>query len=247
MGDRSAGRRAGVSSWPPATRRFCLSFVLIRAVADGAKDFSNAECRRLQQRNEQRYFFKRLSSLGSRDAQAGNDAPVGASNRNSRANDADCKLGVLGCVALFASLLHFLAQALGVNNCVRSNGFGNINVPDLHALDAAIKLIESVGVPTIQKHVTELGDRLLSRLDELGVGVVGPRGRDQRNHIYVLTLPVAKWADYFARNDVRVSAERCGIRVSLAMFNTVEDVDRLVELIRVGQREDAQAFTTQID
>ncbi|MEX3671693.1 aminotransferase class V-fold PLP-dependent enzyme [Paraburkholderia phenoliruptrix] len=125
--------------------------------------------------------------------------------------------------------------------------FGNVNLPDLHALDAAIKLIESVGVSNIQKHVTELGDQLLSELDELDVKVVGPRERGQRNHIYVLDLPVEKWADHFARNDVRVSPERGGIRISLAMFNTADDIKRLVDVIHTGLRETSAAVVAQVD
>ncbi|MDR5756075.1 aminotransferase class V-fold PLP-dependent enzyme [Caballeronia sp. LZ035] len=125
--------------------------------------------------------------------------------------------------------------------------FGNINLPDLHALDAAIKLIESVGVANIQKHVSELGDQLISQLDELDVAVVGPRDRGQRNHIYVLDLPVQQWADYFARNDVRVSPERGGIRISLAMFNTPDDIRRLVDVIRKGLRETTAAAVAQVD
>ncbi|MEX3791316.1 aminotransferase class V-fold PLP-dependent enzyme [Paraburkholderia sp. BR14374] len=125
--------------------------------------------------------------------------------------------------------------------------FGNVNLPDLHALDAAIKLIESVGVSNIQKHVTELGDQLLSELDELDVKVVGPRERGQRNHIYVLDLPVQKWADHFARNDVRVSPERGGIRISLAMFNTADDIKRLVDVIHTGLRETSAAVVAQVD
>lgn len=124
---------------------------------------------------------------------------------------------------------------------------GNVNLPDLHALSAAIKLIEGVGVANIQKHVLELGDLLLNKLDELGVSVVGPRERGQRSHIYVLQLPVEDWADYFARNDVRVSPERGGIRISLAMFNTVEDIERLVAVIRTGLQENKRAATAQVD
>ena len=125
--------------------------------------------------------------------------------------------------------------------------FGNVNLPDLHALSAAIDLINSVGVPEIQKHVSALGDRLISRLDELGVQLVGPRERGQRSHIYVLALPVDKWADYFARNQVRVSPERGGIRISFAMFNTLEDVDQVAEIIRQGLMEERPAAIAHVD
>ncbi|MDR5766792.1 MULTISPECIES: aminotransferase class V-fold PLP-dependent enzyme [unclassified Caballeronia] len=125
--------------------------------------------------------------------------------------------------------------------------FGNVNLPDLHALSAAICLIQSVGVAAIQKHVLALGDLLLERLDALGVSVVGPRARGKRNHIYVLKLPVDKWTDYFARNNVRVSPERGGIRVSLAMFNTVGDIERLIEMLRIGLTRGTLAATEQIE
>ncbi len=112
--------------------------------------------------------------------------------------------------------------------------YGNLNLPDLHALAASIDLIQSIGVPEISRHVTALGDRLIAHLDELGVELVGPRDRSQRSHIYVLKLPVQKWADHFARHQVRVSPERGGIRVSFGMFNNPEDVDQLAEVIRRG-------------
>lgn len=125
--------------------------------------------------------------------------------------------------------------------------FGNINLPDLHALSAAIELIESVGVPVIRNHVTKLGDKLLASLDELDVRVIGPRSAADRAHIYVLDLPVAQWAEYFARHQVRVSPERGGIRVSFAMFNTPEDVDRLIEVIRKGLTEKTAPAIATVD
>jgi cysteine desulfurase / selenocysteine lyase len=115
--------------------------------------------------------------------------------------------------------------------------FGNVNLPDLHALSAAIDLIESVGVPEIQRHVLALGDRLIQYLDELGINLIGPREHDKRSHIYVLALPVEKWSVYFSRNLVCTSPERGGIRVSFGMFNTLEDIDRLADLIRKGIKE----------
>ncbi|WP_260986105.1 aminotransferase class V-fold PLP-dependent enzyme [Bordetella genomosp. 13] len=123
---------------------------------------------------------------------------------------------------------------MAVRKDARRFEFGNINLPDVHALSAAIELIQSVGIPDIQRHVARLGDLLLAQLDTLGVDVVGPRESGQRSHIYVLRLPVATWAEHFARHDVRVSPERGGIRISLAMFNSEDDVERLIEVIRAG-------------
>lgn len=110
--------------------------------------------------------------------------------------------------------------------------FGNYNLPDLHALSSSIALIRKTGIERIEEHVLALGDRLVAQLDKLGVRIVGPRDRASRAHIYVMDLPVAEWLDYFSQNQVRVSPERGGVRISFGMFNTAEDVDRMVTLIQ---------------
>lgn len=109
---------------------------------------------------------------------------------------------------------------------------GNHNLPALHGLDASLDLINRAGVATIEEHVLSLGDRLIPQLDELGIRLVGPRDRAGRAHIYVLDLPTSEWMAYFDSHGVRVSPERGGIRVSFALFNQAEDVDRLIEVIR---------------
>jgi selenocysteine lyase/cysteine desulfurase len=109
--------------------------------------------------------------------------------------------------------------------------FGNFNIPDVHALAASLSLIERIGVDTIAAHVLDLGDHLIARLDAQGIRLVGPRQRAHRAHIYVLDLPGDGWVDYLARENVRVSPERDGIRVSFGFFNTIDDIDRLMEII----------------
>ena len=112
---------------------------------------------------------------------------------------------------------------------------GNFNLPDIHGLAASLALIEAIGVETIYSHVLDLGDRLIQHLDDLGVRLVGPRARAHRSHIYVLDLPAEAWVKYLAEENVRVSPERDGIRVSFGAFNTVEDVDRFAEIVRRRQ------------
>lgn len=109
--------------------------------------------------------------------------------------------------------------------------FGNFNLPDLHALARSIEFIEEIGVERIEEHVQLLGDRLLEGLDRLGIELVGPRERAGRAHIYVLALPVATWVSYLSQNQVRVSPERGGVRISFSVFNTLEDVDQLLGLM----------------
>lgn len=108
---------------------------------------------------------------------------------------------------------------------------GNLNLPAIHALRAALDLIEGVGIDNIEQHVLQLGDRLIELMDGLGVRLVGPRTRASRAHIYVLDLAPAEWLEYLAGENVRVSPERDGIRVSFGMFNTVEDVERFAAVV----------------
>ncbi|MBR0826926.1 aminotransferase class V-fold PLP-dependent enzyme [Bradyrhizobium manausense] len=109
---------------------------------------------------------------------------------------------------------------------------GNFNLPDIHALDASLTLIESVGSSAIEAHLYDLGDRLIERIDHLGIRLIGPRDRANRSpHIYVLDLPAEEWADYLASRQVRVSPERDGIRVSFGLFNMAEDVDRFAQVL----------------
>lgn len=118
---------------------------------------------------------------------------------------------------------------------------GNYNLPDLHALAASLDFIFSIGIEKIAEHVLDLGDRLIDHMDRQGIRIVGPRARDHRSHIYVLDLPAEDWLEYFANNQVRVSPERDGIRISFAMFNTADEVDQLAEIIRRRGQQKKQA------
>ena len=120
---------------------------------------------------------------------------------------------------------------------------GNFNLPAVHALGASLDMIEQIGVEKIQSHCFDLGDHLIACLDELGVSLVGPRDRKHRApHIYVIGLPASEWIGHFEEHGVRVSPERDGVRVSLGMFNTADDIDRLIEIIRKrGQRPSVAA------
>ncbi|OHV76724.1 aminotransferase class V-fold PLP-dependent enzyme [Ensifer sp. LCM 4579] len=110
---------------------------------------------------------------------------------------------------------------------------GNFNLPAIQGLTAALDLIADVGIENIQAHCFALGDKLIAGLDELDIKLVGPRDRSLRApHIYVAALHAEEWVDYFASKDVRLSPERDGVRISLGMFNTAADIERLLEVIK---------------
>ncbi|MGY3444883.1 MULTISPECIES: aminotransferase class V-fold PLP-dependent enzyme [unclassified Bradyrhizobium] len=150
----------------------------------------------------------------------------------------------LAAASLAEPPLDFIASADNMALSATAGRFelGNFNLPAVQALGAAIDLINQIGLENIQQHCFELGDYLIERLDRLGIGLIGPRARQHRApHIYVIALPAADWLDYFTRNGIRISPERDGIRVSLGMFNTTEDIDRLIEAIRARNAPSTQA------
>jgi selenocysteine lyase/cysteine desulfurase len=138
---------------------------------------------------------------------------------------------------------------LALHKSARRFEIGNYNLPDIHALGAALDLVSCIGVENIANHVLDLGNRLIDHMDRQGIRVVGPRQRDYRSHIYVLDLPGEGWLDYLASNQVRVSPERDGIRISFAMFNTADEVDQLAEIIDRRGKQPKRATDTveQID
>ena len=113
---------------------------------------------------------------------------------------------------------------------------GNLSLPQLHGLDAALGLIEQLGPQHIAAHVGALGQHLIGHLDRLGIGLLGARDPQQGSHIHLLDLPGPACAAYLAQNGVRVSAQPDAIRVSLAMFNTLEEVDRLAAILAGAPR-----------
>jgi len=113
---------------------------------------------------------------------------------------------------------------------------GNFNLPAIHALGAALDLITTIGLPAINDHLLTLGDLLIERADAARIGLVGPRERAHRSHIYVLDLHHPSWPEYLTKAGVRLSPVRTGLRVSFGLYNTAEDADRLFDILAHGTR-----------
>jgi cysteine desulfurase / selenocysteine lyase len=106
---------------------------------------------------------------------------------------------------------------------------GNFNIAAIHALGAALDLLDAVGITTIEEHTQTLGDQLIAGLDDLGVDLVGPREPEHRApHIYVIALTDPALPVYFSERGVRLSPVRDGLRISLGMYSTSDDIDQFL-------------------
>lgn len=163
---------------------------------------------------------------------------------------------------LLASLPPFLGGG-GMIRTVTTEGFipadvparfeaGTPSVADAVALMAAIDYLESIGMATIRAHERELLDYALPRLEELpGIRLYGPVG-DDRAGVISFTLGDVHPHDVAAVLDAHGIAVRAGhhctqplmrrlgvvatTRASFYLYNSFDDVDRLVAALEEARR-----------
>lgn len=108
-----------------------------------------------------------------------------------------------------------------------SRAFGEV-----HTLDAALDYIDALGVEAIERYGVGLAHRLQDAAEALGLSVATPRGN--RSPIVSIALPGTpehvKWA--FETAGVDVTVRDGHVRLAAAIFNTADDVDRAVEVLR---------------
>lgn len=115
--------------------------------------------------------------------------------------------------------------------------FEHLNKPLLQylALCVYIDYINSVGIKNIQNYLESLGVYLRSKLKETNVKVIGPDERNLRSpQSNVLALESPEWKMFFSKNNVYISQYRCGVRVSFGIYNSKEDIDKFVEIVKKG-------------
>jgi selenocysteine lyase/cysteine desulfurase len=106
---------------------------------------------------------------------------------------------------------------------------GTPPVPNIYAGLAGIAIVREAGVEAIEAHVRGLVDELLAGLDELGATVVTPRGSANRGPLVCVasTDPERLVATLHERAIV-TSAREPSLRISLHLYNTSEDVERIL-------------------
>jgi selenocysteine lyase/cysteine desulfurase len=103
----------------------------------------------------------------------------------------------------------------------------------IYQLGAALSFLERVGVPAIEGHTVALADRLNRGLRDMGARVQTPLGN--RSSIVSFAVdPARDAAASFAKAGCDVSVREGGrqVRVSPALFNTVDEIDRFLSLAR---------------
>ncbi len=113
---------------------------------------------------------------------------------------------------------------------------GTPPVPAIYAGIAGIELMQEIGIAETRRHVLELNERLISGVDDLGGTVVTPR--EPERHGALICIRSSDVNALVAALDERgiVTSERDGnLRVSAHAYNTVEDVDVVLDALQANR------------
>ena len=110
---------------------------------------------------------------------------------------------------------------------------GTPPIPAIYAGIAGIELMQEIGIRETREHVLELNDRLISGVDDLGGTVVTPREPERHGAlICIRSTDVNALVAAHAESGI-VTSERDGnLRVSAHAYNTVEDIDAVLDALR---------------
>jgi selenocysteine lyase/cysteine desulfurase len=106
---------------------------------------------------------------------------------------------------------------------------GTPPVPSIYAGVAGMELMEEIGIAATREHVTQLNERLIAGVDDLGGTVVTPRDPERRGALVCIASTDAPALVAALAADGIVTSERDGnLRVSAHAYNLESDVDAVV-------------------
>lgn len=116
---------------------------------------------------------------------------------------------------------------------------GSHNGLSIYGLGAAVELLLEAGVPRIAERILALTGRLIAGLQELGMELASPLNDAQRSGIVSFRLPEDPEGKALPALERRLHAEgvyatvrRRGLRLSPHFYNTMEEMDRVLALIK---------------
>ncbi|MBI4171328.1 MAG: aminotransferase class V-fold PLP-dependent enzyme [Actinobacteria bacterium] len=110
---------------------------------------------------------------------------------------------------------------------------GTPPVPNIYGGVAGMSLIEEVGPPAIEAHVSALATRLLEGLGELGATVVTPLDPARRGPLVcVRSSDVDALVGELAAVRIVTSSRDDNLRIALHLYNSEGDVDTVLDALR---------------
>jgi cysteine desulfurase/selenocysteine lyase len=111
---------------------------------------------------------------------------------------------------------------------------GSNNYLGLFGFNASLDIIEQASVEEIEEHVLRLTDLLVSRLQDNGYHILSSLDPKERSGIVSFVHPKhdsAELVQRLANSNIVVALREGGVRVSVHVFNSEEDIERLIEAL----------------
>jgi len=114
----------------------------------------------------------------------------------------------------------------------RKYGYATMSFGAVYQLNAALEYLARVGIDRIEAHTVGLAQELQQGLRAQGYRVLTPVGNQSAIVAFAHDRPPTHVADVLAESKVHVSLREEGtqIRAGVALFNTEEDIARLLEV-----------------
>ncbi|HYM48964.1 MAG TPA: aminotransferase class V-fold PLP-dependent enzyme [Candidatus Limnocylindrales bacterium] len=136
--------------------------------------------------------------------------------------------GWFGQENVFAYDVHHLDYA----RAARRFETGSPPVPNVYAALAALQLIESIGLATIEQHVQALAGRFYAGARRRGLRVLTPEEPAARGPLLMVSSTDAPaLVEALAREQILCSTRDGALRVSLHYYNTEGDVDAVLDAL----------------
>ena len=117
--------------------------------------------------------------------------------------------------------------------------FGTANFLNFAPWAAALDYLLACGLPAIAAHDQALVERLIARLDGSGYQFISPTEPRERAAIVVVTAGEGRNEEIYRsleRNKIDVALRAGNLRLSPHLYNTVDEIDRAVSVLRTYDR-----------
>lgn len=125
----------------------------------------------------------------------------------------------------------FNEQLLDLAPNTRRFESGTPPIPSIYGATAGVELLQEIGLDRVADHIKRLATRLLEGAQGLGIQAKTPP--DSVGPLIVLKATNADaLVQKFAEHDVVLSSRHDGLRISFHTYNTPEDVDCVLRLLK---------------